>query len=248
VYVFQQRYADAERTGLEAEAIQQTTRLPWRAKAVLVEVYLATRRYEKALALLQDGMPSWQQSDHDRFLFTTQRGLALQGRGRLLEAASTLVQAVALAEDMRQRISDRLTFFGVASQGGRIRTYRALVATLAERALQGEQEDPALASYGQSLTAAAFSFAEATKGRVLLETMAASARHTEKVALPPALRAEEDRLHAQLAALQEQWGTTYQRGEAAFKSMLEHKQRLTGELHALIARLRQEYPRYTALH
>ena len=53
VYVFQQRYHDAERASLEADKIQQQTRLPWRAKAVLVEVYLATHQYDKALALLQ---------------------------------------------------------------------------------------------------------------------------------------------------------------------------------------------------
>ena len=57
VYVFQQRYQDAERTSLEADNIQQQTRLPWRAKAVLVEVYLATQRYDKALALLQESAP-----------------------------------------------------------------------------------------------------------------------------------------------------------------------------------------------
>jgi hypothetical protein len=34
VYVFQQRYQDAERTSLEADTIQQQTRFPWRAKAV----------------------------------------------------------------------------------------------------------------------------------------------------------------------------------------------------------------------
>ncbi len=57
VYVFQQRYQDAERSSLEADKIQQKTPLPWRAKAVLVEVYLATQQYDKALALLQEIHP-----------------------------------------------------------------------------------------------------------------------------------------------------------------------------------------------
>src|SRR6185503_12982205 len=75
-----------------------------------------------------------------------------------------------------------------------------------------------------------------------------SARQTEKVALPPAIRAEEENLQAQLAALQDQWGEAYQRGEAAVQALLERKQRLTQDLHALIARLRQDHPRYAALH
>jgi tetratricopeptide (TPR) repeat protein len=248
VYVFQQRYQDAERTSLEADKIQQQTRLPWRAKAVLVEVYLATHQYDKALALLQDIVPVLQDSDHYRFDFYTQQGLALQGRWQLAEAASSLAKAVSLAEEMRQRVADRLTFFGVSAQGGRIRAYRALVATLAERALHGERVDPAFAAYGQSMAAYALYFAEATKARVLLETMATAARQTAKVALPPALRAEEENLHAQLAALQEQWPEASKRGEAAVNALLERKQRLTQDLHALIARLRQEYPRYAALH
>src|SRR5262249_44337023 len=144
------------------------------------------------------------------FLFHTQQGLAFKGRGRLPEAAAALVKAVSLAEEMRQRMADRLAFFGVASQGGRIRTYRALVATLAERSLQGERLDPTFAPYGQSMAASALYFAEATKARVLLETMAASARQTDKATLPPAIRAEEDNLHAQLLALNDQWAEAYQ--------------------------------------
>jgi tetratricopeptide (TPR) repeat protein len=248
VYVFQQRYQDAERTGLEAAKIQQQTGLPWRARAVLTEVYLATRQYDKALGLLQETTPGWQDSDHYRFLFHTQQGLALQGRQRLPEASASLAKAVSLAEEMRQRVADRLTFFGVSAQGGRIRAYRALVATLAERALQGERVDPAFAAYGQSMAAYALYFAEATKARVLLEAMATAARQTARVALPPALRTEEENLHAQLAALQDQWAEAYKHGEAAVNALRERKQRLTRDLHALITRLRQEHPRYAALH
>ena len=87
----------------------------------------------------------------------------MQGRRQFSEAASSLAKAVSLAEEMRQRVADRLTFFGVSAQGGRIRAYRALVATLAERALHGERVDPAFAAYGQSMAAYALYFAEATK-------------------------------------------------------------------------------------
>lgn len=248
LYLFQQRYPEAERTSREADAVQQTTRIPWRGRAVLSEVYLATQRYAAALALLQESTPAWHESDDYRVLFHTQHGLALHGSGRLPEASQALVKAVSLAEDLRQRTPDRLAFFGVDPQGGRLRPYRALVATLAERALQGEQHDPAFAPYGQSLASAALYFSEATKARVLLESMAAAARQTTKIALPPDIRAEENALLAELAALHERWGEAYQRGEAALQSFVERKQRLTQTLQTLTARLRREYPRYAALH
>src|SRR5881275_1648946 len=38
------------------------------------------------------------------------------------------------------------------------------------------------------------------------------------------------------------------RGAAAVNAVLERKQRLAQDLQTLIARLRQEYPRYAALH
>lgn len=248
VYVFQERYQDAERSAVAADELQKTTKLPWRAKAVLIEVALATQRYEKALALLQEGIPVAQESDHYRFLFYTQQGLALRGLRRLPEASAALLQAVTLAEEMRQRVADRLTFFGDSAQGGRIRAYRALVATLAERALQGETSDARLAPYGRTLAAAAWYFAEATKARVLLESLATAAKRSTNVALPPDLRGTEEQLHVQLGALQDQWSEAYQRGPAALQAWQERKQALTQQLQALVTRLRQDHPRYAALH
>ena len=172
----------------------------------------------------------------------------MQGRGRLSEAAAELFKAVSLAEEMRRRVAERLNFFGVSTHGGPMRAYRALVAMLDERALQGELVDPPFASYGQSMAAYALYFAEATKGRVLLETMAESARQTDRLVLPPEMRTEEANLRAQLLAIQDQWAQAYQRGEAALKALLEKKQKLTQDLNALIARLRRDHPRYAALH
>src|SRR5262249_13614614 len=67
-------------------------------------------------------------------------------------------------------------------------------------------------------------------------------------ALPPALRTEEENLQIQLATLEDQWAEAYKRGGAAFNTLLERKQWLTQDLHALVARLRQEHPKYAALH
>jgi len=236
------------RHGLEADKAWKKTRTPGRGKAVLVEVYLATRRYDEALALLQESTPTWQESDNNRFDFHVQQGLAFKGRGRLPEAALALLKAVSLAEEMRRRVSDRLAFFGDSAHGGPIRAYRALVATLAERALQGEQVDPTFAPYGQSMAAYALYFAEAAKARVLLETMATSARQTERLVLPPEVRTEEANLQTQLLAIRDQWAEAYQRGEAALKALLEKKQKLLNDRNALIARLRRDHPRYAAIH
>lgn len=248
VYTFQQRYEDAERTIREADKVQQKTRTPWRSKVVLAEVYLATQRYAEALALLQENTPPWQESDYYRLHFDIQHGLALKGLGRLPEATATLHKAVSLAEEMRQRLADRFAFFGVSSRGGPIRAYRAFVATLAERALRGDANDTTLAPYGQSMAAAALYFAEATKARVLLETMAAAARQTTKVALPLDIREEEANLQAQLFAIQDQWSEAYKRGEKALNALREKKQKLLHDRHLLIDRLRKSHPTYAALH
>ncbi|MGE3536701.1 MAG: CHAT domain-containing protein [Candidatus Tectimicrobiota bacterium] len=246
--VMQQRYEEAEKAALEADRLLQNTRTPWRGKAVLVEVYLATQRYAEALALLHAQPLAWQASDTERFDFLTQQGLAFKGNGRLSEATGSLLKAVALAEEMRRRAADRLAFFGSTATGGPIRAYRALVATLAERALQGEAPDPTLAPYGQSLAAAALYFAEATKARVLLESLAEAARQTDRLSLPAPLRSEEARLRTQLLSIADEWPEAYQRGEAAFKSLLEKKQAVLQEQQTFISRLRQEQPRYAALH
>lgn len=251
VYLWQQRYPEAEQTSLKAEQLWKKTRTPERGKAVLVEVYLATHRYEEALTLLRESPQSWRDSDNDSFEFHVRQGLALRGSGRLPEAASALLKAFSLGEEMRHRISqqpDRLDFFGFSSRLGRIRAYRALVATLAERALRGEVADPAFAPYGQSMAAYAFYFAEAAKARVLLETMAESARKLEGVNLPPEIRLEEANLREQLFALDDQWARAYQRGEAALKTLQEKKQKLIRDRHDLIVRLRRDYPRYAALY
>lgn len=248
VRLMQQQYHEAEQAALAADTWWHRTRVPWRGKAVLVEVYLATQRYDEALTLLQAQPPAWQASEADHFAFYTQQGLALKGRGRLTEATANLLKAVALAEDIRRRLADRLAFFGSGVTGGPVRAYRALVATLAERALQGEPADPALTAYGQSLVSAALYFAEATKARVLLETIAESARQTERLTLPVALRTEEARLQTQLLSLQDQWAAAYQRGEGALKALRAQQQAVTQQLQGLVSRLRQEQPKYAALH
>lgn len=251
VYVLQQRYAEAEQTALEADTHWQKTPTPGRGKAVLVEVYLATQRYAEALALLHENPRSWRDSDNDAFDFHVQQGLAWRGSGQLREAASALLTAFSLGEDMRHRLwqqPERLDFFGFSSRLGRIRAYKALVATLAERALQGETADPAFAPYSQSLAGSAFYFAEATKARVLLETMAEAAKKLEGVNLPTEIRTEEATLREQLFAVDDQWAKAYQRGEAALQALREKKQQLLRVRHDLIARLRREHPRYAALY
>ena len=98
------------------------------------------------------------------------------------------------------------------------------------------------------MAAYALYVAEATKARVLLETMAESARHTDRLVLPPAYTDRGSQPAGATAAIQDQWAPAYQRGEATLNALLEKRQQLTQDLNALVARLRQGHPRYAALH
>ena len=181
--------------------------------------------------------------------YYTQRGLALAGEGRLGEAALDLRQAVEGVEDLRRRApGERAGFFQAGIYGGYVRPYRGLVSVLGEMSLKPEALPPALREYGPGAGAAAFYFAEATKGRALLETMAQAARQQTRVEIPAELRQKEESLLNQLAALEAQWEKALKGGEAAIKEVQEKKARLTGELKTLIQELRQHYPLYAALH
>jgi tetratricopeptide (TPR) repeat protein len=218
-------------------------------KGGMVCLFLARRQPEAALKLLKDVAPTWKTPPKERVHYHTLHGLALAGVGRLGEAAPALLQAVQGVEDLRRRAPKaQAGFFQAGIYGGYIRPYRGLVSVLAEMALKPEVLPGDLQEYGPEAGAAAFYFAESTKGRVLLETMAAAARQESRVEIPAELRAREESLLNQNAALQAQWEKAFKGGEAALKEVQENKDRLSGELRELIQELRQKYPLYAALH
>jgi CHAT domain-containing protein/Tfp pilus assembly protein PilF len=220
-----------------------------KSKAGLTELFLARGQPEEALKLLQDLAPTWKATPLYHVQYHTQHGLTLAGVRRQGEAALALLQAVQGVEELRRRAPrERAGFFQAGSAGGYLRAYRGLVSVLGEMALKPQALPPALKAYGPDAGAAAFYFAEATKGRVLLETMAAAARKETRVEIPAEMRQKEEKLLNQLAALEAQWEKALKGGEAALKEVREKKARLTGELNALIKELRHNYPLYAALH
>ena len=215
----------------------------------LVELSLARGQPAEALKLLQDQAPTWRNTPLYNVQYHSQQGLALAGVGRLGEAALALDQAVQEAEELRLRTpGEKAGFFQGGIFGGNIRPYRGLVSVLGEMALKPEALPPELKAYGPDPGSAAFYFAEDTKGRVLLEAMAAAGRKETRTEIPPELHQQEESLLNQLAALEAQWEKALQGGEAAVQEVQEKKARLSGELRDLIKQLRQKYPLYAALH
>ena len=224
-------------------------RLKSKDKFGLVELLLAMERPAEALTLLQALTLSWQKPLPTQIYYHTQIGLALKGVGRRGEAAQALIQAVAGIETLRRRVTvERTGFFQAGGLGGHLRSYRALVAVLAESAAQGESLPKPLKKYGPDPQTAAFYFAEATKGRVLLEAMAAGSRRSLSLQLPTELGQKEQQLLDRLGALEAAWEKHYQQGEEALTKFKQQREDLQKQLDELVAQLRQKYPRYAAIH
>ncbi|MBU4448228.1 MAG: tetratricopeptide repeat protein, partial [Proteobacteria bacterium] len=215
----------------------------------LVELYLATQKAPAAIELLTGMSLSLKSPPGEIIQYNTQMGLALAGVGRRGKGAIALSKAVQEIEQLRQRIRSPVAgFFQAGSVGGYIRAYRGLVAALAEMAIRDESLPTELQGYGPDPGAAAFAVAEATKGRVLMESMANAARRQTRVDIPPELRRREENLLYQIASLEAQWEKAVVGGEAALKEVKARQERLNGELQALVRELRQHHPLYAALH
>ena len=220
-----------------------------RSTGGLVELALARGQPGEALKLLQNQPLTWRDLPIKQVQYSTQRGLALAGEGRFGEAALALRQAVDGVEDLRRRApGERAGFFQAGIYGGYVRPYRGLVTVLGEMSLTTEALPPALREYGPGPREAAFYFAESTKARTLLESMAQGARQQTRAEIPAELRQQEESLLNRLAALAAQQEKALRGGEEAVAEVQEKKSRLTAELKTLIQKLRQHYPVYAALH
>jgi CHAT domain-containing protein/Tfp pilus assembly protein PilF len=220
-----------------------------RSTGGLVELYLAQGQPKKALKLLQDQPLTWRDLPVKQVQYHTQQGLALAAEGRRGEASLALQQAVAGVEDLRRRApGERAGFFQAGIYGGYVRPYRGLVSVLGQMSLKQEALPPALREYGPGAGEAAFYFAEGTKGRALLETMAQGARQQTRAEIPAELRQREESLLNRLAALEAQQEKALKGGEEALAEVANKKASLTAELKSLVQELRQRYPVYAALH
>jgi hypothetical protein len=245
IHTERQDYAKAEATVKEGQRGKKGT-------GIMIEVYMGQGRFQQALELLSSVPLNPWASLQSKAQYYTQKGQALQGVGRLGEAAVAFGEAIRNIEDLRDRSpGERTGFF----QGGRIsahyKTYLAMIGVLADMAQKGEPLPPAIKSYGADPAAAAFYVAESIKARSLLEAIAAKAGTSSSLALPADLVAREQKLRGQLSALDAKREDIFQphagrkRDIAIFQAKL---QELQDKKEALIKELRQRYPRYAALY
>jgi tetratricopeptide (TPR) repeat protein len=245
IHTGRQDYAKAESTLQKGQRGAQGT-------GVMVEVCLGQGRYQEALELLSANPPNPWAPAQFQAQYYTQKGLALQGEGRLGEAAVSLLEAIRNIEDLRARTpGEKTSFF----QGGRFighyKAYHTMISVLAVMAQKREPLPPELKPYGADPAAAAFYFAESVKARSLLEAIAAKAGPGAGQEISPDLTAQERKLREQLASLEAKREEIFRphfgmkRDVAAFQAevtALQEKQQ------ALVEELRQRFPRYAALY
>ncbi len=250
LYLSMRNYKQAEKFFTEAEKEMESSGYDF-AKVNFVELYLSKGEYSEALKLLRIMAPQYQDSgnNRERMQYNTQFGLALKGSGDLKTASVKFLQAIKMIEEMRSKLkTDTTDYFDSGTFGGRIRPYKVLVATLADRSLNGEKIDKEFTPYGVDLPSSAFYFSEATKARTLLEHMAESGRRYARTELPEDMRKKEDDLLNQLSAIDKIWEDTYKKGEEVFKELIKRKEGLQKELDSLIEKIRKEYPLYASLN
>jgi CHAT domain-containing protein/Tfp pilus assembly protein PilF len=217
-----------------------------------VEVLVTQGSYQQALDLLSaHSAPPWMGSQNQA-LYYTQKGLALQGLGRLSEAAVAFGEAIRSIEALRARTpGERTGFF----QGGRIsghyKTYQALTGVLVQMAQTKQPLPDELKGYGADPAAAAFYVAESIKGRSLLEAIAAKAGTASISQLPPDLASREKKLQDDLATLEASQEKTFQphfgmkSDAAALQEQIKTAQERQREFLEVV---RRQAPRYAALN
>ena len=223
----------------------------------MVELYLATGRYEAALDLLPKIAPGPRARPQYLAQYYTQQGLALKGAGRRQEAGAAFLEAINAIEELRARTpGERTSFFETGILSGYFQAYRGMVAVLAEMAQKGEPLPPGLQAFGPDPGAAAFYFAESIKARSLLEAMAAGAGRVVSPPIPSDLAAKEQNLRERTKALEAQREEIFlsetggphkgkRREITDFQLKVEALQR---EQQQLVEELRRRVPRYAALN
>jgi CHAT domain-containing protein/Tfp pilus assembly protein PilF len=248
VYLRQKRYKEAESVFLERRNTGRRIAKTRLIHAGLVEVYLATKRYDEALALLRELPPNWRDSRNRRMEYHTQYGLALKGKGILREASLELLKAVSIIEEVRRSVGERSEFFAGGGYIGRLVPYRELMAVLSELADRGESQDNAFRLYGRDAASSAFYFAELTKARMFLEMMAGAARKYEEPQIPPDIRNKEASIIKELSSVEKDRESAFAKGEAAFHKLSRKEEELVKQLDTLVSYIRKHYPLYAALN
>lgn len=269
-YLKQKRYREAEKVFLERKTLEDKIKPNRMIHSGLVEVYLQTSRYDEALELLSKTPPVWSDSVSRRIEYYTQLGLALKGKNKHQEAAINFMNAINLLEEIRGNISSKEMFFSYGGYYSRLTPYKALVETLYEMHKKGEKlkaggqsrfDSPAFndrtqirrsafnfLTIGDNPASAAFYFAELTKARILLESIAQSKKKESKADIPEKLKEAETRLFYELKIVEDSWETALRKGEQSLKELQTKKDRIMKLIDELIAVLRSNYPNYASLH
>jgi CHAT domain-containing protein len=218
----------------------------------MVEVYLATGRYDTALETLEKIAPKLQSRAPYRAQFYTQKGLTLMGLERREEAATAFLESIILIEELRVKSAgERTGFFEGGMIGAYFWPYRGMVTLLAGMAQKGDPLPATLTAFGKTPGEAAFYFAEAIKARSLLEAMAAGAGRAVAPDLPADLAAQEKRIMEQKADLEMQWEEVIVphtgRGRDLKTFQLKRNSLRKAE-QLFLADLRHRFPRYAVLH
>ena len=246
LYLAKKDYGQAESTFRRAQGRQ--------GDMGMVELYLATGKYDSALSLLTSKLTPepWNRAQYQAQYYT-QKGLALQGLGNRPEAFAAFLEAIKNIEGLRSRTSgERTSFFESGLLGGYFRAYRGMAEVLGEMALKGEPAPSGLQTYGQDPGAAAFYFSEAIKARSMLEALAAGAARVAPQ-LPPDLAAKEKSLQEQLQELEGQRLAKMQerghrdRKEQPVLEFQAKQEALQREIDGFVTELRRREPRYAAL-
>jgi CHAT domain-containing protein/tetratricopeptide (TPR) repeat protein len=224
----------------------------------MVELYLATGKYDTALNLLAKNAPKAWNRPQFQALYYTQKGLALKGLERRGDASEAFQEAIKYIEELRARTpGERSSFFEFGLFGGYFRAYKGMVGLLAEMAQKGEPAPAGLQTYGPEPGAAAFFFAESIKARSLLEALAAGAGRV-KPELPGDLAAKEKTLQERLQTLESQrvervmtktvsGPRSHDRLDQSAQNFQLERDALQGELDRFVTEIRRRDPRYAAL-
>ena len=130
LYLAKKDYSQAESTFRRAPGKQ--------GDMGMVELYLATGKYDSALSLLTSKLTpkAWNRAQYQAQYYT-QKGVALKGLGNRPEAFAAFLEAIKNIEWLRSRTSgERTSFFESGLLGGYFRAYRGMTEVLGEMAIE----------------------------------------------------------------------------------------------------------------